>query len=381
MERRVAIIGQAQTAYSRRMAGLHLEEIVHRTVRAALRDAGLGIADIDTVVGAGCDTLDGRSISNVFVAEAEGAFLKDETKVEEDGAYAAYYALMRLLSGAFDTALVVAYSKGSESSLHSYSAMISDPFYQRPLGLDMTSAAALHASAFSQKYGVTAEQAASVVVKSRRNAALNPYAQERAPLTVEEVLAEPMACSPLHAPEMAPCGDGACVLVLACDERAERAANPPVWIKGVGQANDAYYIGHRESLADIPSASFAARKAYEMAGISDPSKDLDFAEIYELTSYGELALCGAMDLCQPADAGALSAAGHTALGADLPINPSGGTLAAHALLAAGLARLAEASLQISGRAGERQVKDARVGLVHSCCGLAFQSNLVFVLGR
>ena len=132
---------------------------------------------MDAVIGAGDDVLDGRSISNVFTAEYAGAFLKEESKVEDDGAYAASYAFMRIASGACETALVYGYSKGSDSSPQHYSGMIADPLYLRPLGVEAITAAALQAQCYFSRYNVTEEQAALVAIKNRKHALSNPFAQ------------------------------------------------------------------------------------------------------------------------------------------------------------------------------------------------------------
>ncbi len=375
----VAIVGQAQTPYRCAVPDTHYGEMIYRTVMEALDDAGLGIAEIETVISSGCDTLDGRSISNVFVAEAMGAFMKEESKVEEDGAYAAMYAAMRLMTGSFDTALVVAYSKSSESSPQTYTGMIGDPFYQRPFGLEGITSCALQARRYASKHGVTEAQAAQVAVKARRAALKNPYAQVKGEHTVEDVLGSEPIASPLRRLDLCPPSDGCCALVLASEKRARELGGTPVRILGLGQVNDAYYPGHRD-LAELLSCRLAAQRAYRMAGVVDPASELDVAEVTEVTSYGELMLTEALGLCGDGDGGRLAESGFTAPDGALPVNPSGGTLSANVLMAAGLARLAEAYLQLAGRAGDRQVEGAKKALVHATSGLCFQSNLVYVLG-
>ena len=128
IKNRVGIVGHGQTRNVRRdKDDRHAGEIVRDAVGRALEATGIGIEAIDVVIRAGWDRLDGRSLSNVFVAEAEGAFLKEESKIEEEGAYAALHATMRLLSGACTTAMVVAWSMGSESSPRTHSGAIFEP--------------------------------------------------------------------------------------------------------------------------------------------------------------------------------------------------------------------------------------------------------------
>ena len=377
--KKVAVVGQAQTPYRSSAPGIHYGEMIFETVMEALDDAGLTIGDIDTVVSSGCDMLDGRSISNVFVAEAMGAHLKEESKVEEDGAYAAMYAYMRLLTDRFDTAVVVGYSKASESSPQTYTGAIGDPFFQRPLGLDGISSNALMARRYVERYGITDVQAALVAVKNRKNALANPYAQVKGDYSVEEVLASEMIASPLRRLDLCPSSDGCCALILASERRARELPHKPVWIEGVGQINDTYYPGHRD-LSDLLGLRLAAQRAYRNAGIIDPPSQLDMAEVCELTSYQELMLYEALGFCAEGEGGRLVESGFTAPEGALPVNPSGGTLAANPIMAAGLARMAEAFLQLSDRAGERQVQGARRAVVHATSGMCFQSNIVYVFG-
>lgn len=378
--RKVGIIGQAQTPYKRSMKNSHLGEIIYLTVKEALNDAKIGIDEIDTVINCGCDMLDGRSISNVFTAEATGAFMKEESKVEEDGAYGLMYAWMRILTGQFDTALVVGYSKGSESSPHSYSGLISDPFFMKPLGLNALNLAALQARAYMHQFGISEEEIAKVVVKNRKNGLKNPYAQIKGEWKVEDVLNSEVLSSPVKKMDASPISDGCCVVILAEEETARKYTDKPVFILGMGQANDAFYLGHR-NLTTLTSAKIAAQKAYKMAGIKNPLKEIDFAEIYEVFSYGELMLYEALSLCPEGQGGKLIDEGFTEIDGDFPVNPSGGTLCANAIIAAGLARIAECYLQLSDNGGERQIKGAKKAIAHSTSGLCFQSNLVFILGR
>lgn len=376
----VAVVASAQTKHERRKADQNVEEMIFRTVTELLNATGIDIKDIDTVISASDDVLDGRSISNVFTVEAMGGFLKEESKVEEDGAYAALYAYMRLLTGAFDSALVVGYSKASDSSPQTYSGMIFDPFYQRPLGLEAISASALQARRYMDRYGITETQAAKVAVKNRRNAQRNPYAQIRKEMTVDEVLNSPPLATPIKKLDASPISDGCCALLLASEKRAKDWAKTPAWIHGVGYCSDAYYLGYRD-LAEAASARAAAEKAYAMAGIKDPAREINVAEIYEAFSFHELMLYEALGLCGPGEGGNLVDSGKTEQDGALPVNPSGGALSANPLFATGLIRLAEAAAQVSGAAGERQIDGVHTAVAHSTSGLCLQSNIVYLLRK
>ncbi len=378
--RKVAVVASAQSGCERKNRRESTPELIYRVTKQALQNAGLTRDDIDTVVVGSCDMMDGISISNVYAVGPSAAFLKDESKVEEDSAFAAYYAWMRMLSGAFDTALVVGWGKGSETAMPLYTGLIFEPFFQRPLGLEAVSAFALQARAYMEKYAVTEEDAARVVVKNRGNAARNPCAQVKNGCKVEDVLASEPLATPIKKMDAPPISDGACAVVLAAGDRAGRICRNPAWIKGAASCADTYHLGYRD-LTELTACRRAAGKAYEMAGVRDPRDELDVAEVSEVFSFQEMMLCEALGFCDEGGGAKLVRDGVTAFDGELPVNPSGGAVAANPTPATGLVRLAEAALQVSGEAGERQVPGVNTALAHASSGLCLQSNVVFVLGR
>ncbi len=378
---KVAIVGSAQTVHERRKADQNVEDMIYETVSALLAQTGLTINDVDMVMGAGDDVMDGRSISNVFTAEYAGAFLKEESKVEDDGAFATCYAFMRLAAGAFDTALVYGYSKASDSSPQHYSGMIADPFYLRPLGVEALTAAALQAQCYYQKYGATEKDAARVAVKNRRNALHNPHAQIKGDYTIDDVMRSPVIASPIKRLDASPVTDGCCAMLLMSESAVSKYGLKPAWIRGVGFCTDTYYLGHRD-LTEIRSAHIAAERAYKMAGISDPLKEIDVAEIHEPFAFQELMVIEALGFC---DKGKGREFNHSrdADGNDsrsLPINLSGGALSANPIFATGLIRLAEAANQVTGQT-VYPASQAKSAVAHATSGFALQSNIVYVLGH
>jgi acetyl-CoA C-acetyltransferase len=378
---RVAIVGSAQTIHERRKADQNVEDMIYETVSALLAQTGLTINDVDMVMGAGDDVMDGRSISNVFTAEYAGAFLKEESKVEDDGAFAACYAFMRLAAGAFDTALVYGYSKASDSSPQHYSGMIADPFYLRPLGVEALTAAALQAQCYFQKYGVTEEDAARVAVKNRRNALLNPYAQIKGDYTIDAVMRSPVIASPIKRLDASPVTDGCCAMLMMSEGAVSKYGLKPAWIRGIGFCTDTYYLGHRD-LTEIRSAHQAAERAYRMAGINDPRQEINAAEIHEPFAFQELMMIEALGFCDKGKGRELSHSGDTDIQASgrLPVNLSGGALSANPIFAAGLIRLAEAANQVTGQAAYLSTEVKTVA-AHATSGFALQSNIVYVLGH
>jgi len=198
-------------------------------------------------------------------------------------------------------------------------------------------------------------------------------------LSVEDVLGSEMICDPLHKLDCSPVSDGCCALIIANEERAAVAAKKPIWIKGASFCADAYHLGDRD-LSRAEALSQASRKAFSMAGITDPSAQVDVAELYDAFTYQELMWLEAMGLCADGQAGRELETGAFDIDGRLPINPSGGLLSGHPVIAAGLIRIAEVVRQLRGEAGGAQVRDPAVGVAHGVNGLCGQSHCVWILG-
>ena len=376
---RVAIVGVAQTKYQRYNPASHAE-LSYEVTRDALEDAGMTIEDVDNTVTVCNDFWDGRTISSMAITEATGSHRVPTTNVEGDGTYGALMGLMRILSGHHRVTLVVAQSKASEGIPSVITNAMFDPLYERMLGIDAVSSAALQMRQYMSKYGVTEEQCARVSVKNHRNARNNPYAHLPLDISVEDVLRSRILADPIKLLDASPVSDGACAIVMADESVAKKRGKRAVWIEGVGHCADAYHLGDRD-LGESPALEAAARRAYGMAGVSDPMKDIDVAELYDAFSYMELMWMEGLGFCHQGEAGAVIDRGVTEMKGRLPVNPSGGVLSAHAVQVAGLARIAEAVLQLRGEAGARQVDGAKMALAHGIEGACGQGHCVFVLGR
>ncbi len=378
---RAAIIGIGQTRVAGRMREFNYAELVYPAVIAALEDAGITIEDIDNIVTTSNDFWDGRTISSMATGDVSGAWDRNISCVEGDGAFGAFYGMCRALSGHYDTTLVTAYSKGSESVSPYITNAAFDPIYMRSLGLDMVSACALQARRYMNRYGVTEEQCAVVSSKNHRNALANPNAHLKLDLSIEDVMNSRMICDPLKLYDCSPVSDGAVAVVFANEKKARRFGRKPVWVKGVSFCMDSYLLGDRD-LAECAALEKAARKAYDTAGISNPRKEIDVAEIYDAFSYQELLWTEGLGFCDKGEGGRLAESGATQKTGDIPVNPSGGLLASHPVIAAGLIRIAEAVRQIRGEAGNMQVaKDVRTALAHGVNGICGQSHCVWILGK
>jgi len=376
---KIGIIGVAQTRYRRYNPASHAE-LAYQVTREALDDAGLTIDDIDNTITVCNDFWDGRTISCMAITEATGSHRVPTTNVEGDGTYGALMGAMRILSGLHKLTLVVAQSKISEGIPAIISNAMFDPVYERALGVDAISSSALQMRRYVSKYGITEEQCARVSVKNHGNARANPYAHLPLDITVEDVLESRVLADPIKLLDASPISDGACAIIMAEEETARERCSKPIWIKGVGHCADAYHLGDRD-LADVDALISASERAYRMAGISDPIKEIDVAEIYDAFSYMELMWMEGLGLCKRGEAGTMIDSGVTELGGAFPINPSGGVLSAHAVQVAGLARIAESVLQLRGEAGARQVDGARIALAHGIEGACGQGHCVFVLGN
>lgn len=380
MAERVGICAVAQTPYREDRGDVSEGELAWEAIRQVLRETGLTLSQIDSTVSCSQDFWDGRTISSMNIQPFVGAHLSHEDKVAEDGVNAVYCAMAQVLSGHQEIVLVVSHMKESQAEKPLIENAALDPVFMRSLGLDFLSAAALQARRYQYKYGITPEQCARVAVKNRGNARNNPLAQAPLDLTVEDVLSSRTLAAPIRELDAKPISDGACAMVLAGEKRARKITRKPVWILGASNAYEAHYLGDRD-LADCDALAQAARKAYKMAGIRHPLREIDVAEISEEFSYQELLWMEGLGFCARGEGARLLESGRTRMGGALPVNPSGGVLSGNPNLVAGMARVAEAVLQLQGRAGARQVKGARTALAHGVTGVCGQHHAVMILGN
>ncbi|HDM32504.1 MAG TPA: thiolase family protein [Deltaproteobacteria bacterium] len=196
------------------------------------------------------------------------------------------------------------------------------------------------------RYGITEEQCARVVVKNLKNALRNPYAHVKKKLEIEDVLDSEPVLEPLKKLECAPKSEGIIAMLLAREDVAKRLTPKPVWLKGYGSSIDTFYLGDRD-LLDTQLKS-AAKMAYNMAGIKNPKKELDVIEMCEPYAFQELLWYEGLGLCDKGRGGEFIESTSTEMNGDIPVNPSGGVLATNPYVSRGLYRLAEAFLQVRG---------------------------------
>ncbi len=380
MQERVGIVGIYQTKYEPRKIFDSYPEMVFEACSQVLEENGLTIEDMDQIITNSQDFWDGRTISNRTISEACGSVLRSESKVAMDGAFAVFYAALRILSGCYDSCLLVSHCKMSEGEPHIINNAMFDPLYQRIMGFDEVSTCALQARRYMHKYGITEEQCAQVVVKNLANGQKNPKVHRAGKISVAEVQQSKMLADPIREFDAYPVTDGACAMILANEEKARKWSPTPVWITGMASCLDAYYLGDRD-LAEAVSLRKAAQKAYQMAGIVNPRKEIDIVELSEFYSYQELLWLEEMGFCARGEAGKMLEKGITQLHGELPVNPSGGVLSGNPVTVAGAIRVAEAALQLMGKAGEHQIEGARRALAQGHCGPCGQAQCVIILEK
>ncbi len=207
-------------------------------------------------------------------------------------------------------------------------------------------------------YGTTQRQLAAVAAKSHNNSVLNPHAQYRFPMTVDEVLNDRAVSYPLTRSMCAPIGDGGAAAII-CSEKflkqhpSERAIRIRASVMQSGQLIGESDISKRTS-----------RKAYEIAGIGP--EDIGVAEIHDATVFGEIYQAEQLGFCSEGEGGIFAEEGHSALNGSLPLNPSGGLISrGHPIGASGLAQIYELVTQLRGEAGQRQVADPKIALAEN----------------
>lgn len=331
---------------------------------------------VGLIVSCSDDFFDARTISDNGVTDVLGAHYRAEQKVAQEGLNALGYAASVILSGHADLVLVAGHCKESQSESRRLITNFGfDPFYGRAVGLDFLNAAALQAGLYMKKAGVTEEQLADVVVRARRCAALNPYANAREQLEPGRVMASPMLCDPIRALHEYPVSDGAATLLLASAERAAEFTDKPVWITGFGNCMDSYFLGDRDLAGNFALKGAAARACW-MAGVDDPARAFDIIELSDAYAYQQPLWLEGLGMCAEGGGGAFLRDNGPER---LKVNLSGGMLSGSPMMISGLYRAAESVLQLRGEAGERQAAGAARALAHSCYGAAGQCQTVLIL--
>ena len=232
-------------------------------------------------------------------------------------------------------------------------------------GATLPSYFAMVARRHMHEYGTTIEQLAKVSIKNHKNGSLNPYAQYRKELTFEEICQSAMVADPLTILHCCPTGDGAAAAVICSERVVKQTGAMPIKIAASVLTSGSYDGGWRD-LTTNDQTRRTAREAYEMAGVEP--QDLDLIELHDCFTIAEIYHYENLGLCKKGEGGPFIDEGETELTGKIPVNPSGGLLAkGHPLGATGIAQVVEIVWQLRGKAGKRQIPDAKVGLAH-CVG-------------
>ena len=367
---RCAVIGIGQTKHASKRDDVSLAGLVREAAGRALEDAGLRYADIDAVVlGKAPDMFEGVMMPELYLADALGAAGKPMLRVHTAGSVGGSTAIVAaglVRSGVHRRVLTVAFEKQSESDAM-WALSPRYPF-QPPLLAGAGGYFAPLIRAYIRRSGAPAEVGMQVAVKDRRHALANPYAHlHLADISLEAVRASPMLWDPIRYLETCPSSDGACAMVLADEDAAARAPAPPAWVRATAMRSEPTMFAGRDQVNPRAGRDCAA-ELYRQAGITDPRREIDVAEIYVPFSWFEPMWMENLGFSPENQGWKMTVEGVTAMGGALPVNPSGGVLSTNPIGASGMLRFAVAALQVRGRAGAHQVEGARVALGHAYGG-------------
>jgi acetyl-CoA C-acetyltransferase len=372
---RVAIVGVGQTALRPFTPDVSYKELMYEAAVKAYEDAGVEPRrDVESFIGVSEDFWEGTSIFDEYLPDQIGGALRPVCTIGNEGLAGVATAAMQIMTGRIGVAAVESHSKLSELDRPLRVLQFAfDPILNRPLDFNPHLLAGLEMARFLGASGARRNDCAKVVAKNRRKALANPYAAYPARVTSDLVLRSAETFSPLRRLETSAPADGATVIVLASEERARKLTDRPVWIDGMGWANDTPTLEARD-WARARYAEWSVRQAARMAGWQ--AKRADLFEIDDTYAYKEIQHAAALGLCKPAEYASFIR------GANPPVNPSGGSLGCgHTLDATGLFRLGEAVDQLRGLAGRRQVKDARRAVVQSWRGVPTTAGAVLMLSN
>lgn len=385
--RKVAVVGAGMTKFVRR-AQETPKELSWQAARTALDSCELNMDDIEAVcLGTAPDAFDGIHMNGEYLSDGAGAWRKPYMRSYVGGGTGVFVPIQgwyHIASGLFDVVLVVAEEKMSSYYPHAQAAFLTifDHTTERPLQPNLLWIFALEMNRYMTTYGISKEDIARVSVLHKRNAADHPSALlGEAELTVEDVLNSEVLAWPVQRLDVSPVSDGAVAIILAAEHVAKRITDKPVWIEGVGWNLDTAYWTNRE-LAYPRYVEYAARMAYDMAGIKEPRKEIHIAEPYDPFDYKALHHLEGLQLADRGEAVQLYIDGTASREGNMPVCPSGGLLGVgNPIAAAGLMKIAELFWQLRGEAGKRQVAGNPHRGIAQAWGDLMQVGTVVVMGR
>jgi acetyl-CoA C-acetyltransferase len=348
---RVAAIASAQTELRVKWGGAQHIDLISAVVNQVFKGTGLGLNDVDFVLDSGSDVLDGRSISNCGFLGALGAHHKEESRIEEDGLWAALYGATKIAAGGADVGLIVAYSKPSESDVGLFYSSQCEPFYQRPVGFNHLAASGIQAQRYLAQHGLKLSDLARIIAKRWADGAAHGRVQIETQPDEKSILSAAKAALPLTQSMMARPVDGAVAVLLASEDIARRTSRTPAWITGMGCSMDRHSFAARKAGA-LESCEVAARTAFARAGWSKPAASI--AEVSASSAVSELMV--------------LESLGLAAAGRGIDLLQDG----------AKVVRLSEAARQLSNPE-LYGIKAPSTAIVHGAGGVGMQTHCVMTL--
>lgn len=373
MAERCAVIGVGQTKCMSTRGDVSIAGLVREAVDRALEHAQCTMADIDAIViGKAPDMLEGIMMPELWLTDALAAGGKPVFRVHTAGSVGGSTAIVAsqlVTSGVHRRVLTLAFEKQSDGN-----AMwaLSVPL---PFGMPVHAGAggyfSPHIRSYIRRSKAPSHIGGMVAIKHRLNACRNPYAHLHEPdWTLEKAMESPMLWDPVRMVETCPSSDGAIALVLGDEKLGDEAAasgRTPAWVHATATRSEPTAFAGRNQVNPQAGRDCAA-DLWKKAGITDPFKQIDVAEIYVPFAWFEPMWLENLGFCGEDEGWKLVDRGDTEFTGALPVNPSGGVLASNPIGASGMLRFGEAALQVMGEAGERQVPDARTAVGHAYGG-------------
>jgi acetyl-CoA C-acetyltransferase len=369
--RDVAVLGAGMTKFGE-LWGQTIKDIFVEAAQKAIADAGVDHIDSLYVGCMSPGLFVGQEHLGAVVADYLGVTPVPATRVESacaSGGAAFRQAFLEVASGASEIVLAGGVEKMTDGAdVTEVLATAADQEYEVYQGITFPGLYAMIATAHMHQYRTTREQLAAVAVKNHRNGAKNPNAQFRSEVTAEQVMASTMVADPLRLLDCSPVSDGGAAVIVASLDVAKRLKKPYARVLASAQASDTIALHSRESLTTLKSVVEAARKAYALANVK-PS-ELNLIEVHDCFTIAEIVVSEDIGLFEKGKGGEAVAKGLTSLECGkIPINTSGGLKAkGHPVGATGIAQIIELYEQLTGRAGARQVKEARRGMAQNMGG-------------
>jgi len=386
---KVAIIGVGQSKFVRSYPG-SIRELVFEAFKEAMQDAQLSTRDIGASVICSAPEYDKqRSPAGVFAEylglNPQPTFYVETLCSSSSTGLRLAYSLVK--SGLHDTVAVIGFQKMSEiSSSESQERMGrgADIQWESPFGTMMPAYYAMYAKAHMEKYGTTLDDLALIRVKAATYGQLNDRAVYRKPVAFEMFsdpenrMAGPVA-SPLRVGDCCANADGSSCIIVASEEKVKSISKKPVWILGVGAATTSVNLAGRDLFTGLSVAEQAAQQAYKMAAVGP--KDIDVAEVHDCFTIAEMMAYENLGFAKPGEGKELIRNKETYQDGRIPVNVDGGLLSkGHPIGATGGSQIRTIVLQLRDEAGDIQVKDPEIGLVHNIGGVGLYGN-VTILGR